>query len=80
MVALAATAGATVQAYCFGIFNSHIVRKLRRRCFDQLLRMEPGYYDDERHSPGELTEFLATKVHLVEGTFTLGRRAVLHMA
>jgi ATP-binding cassette, subfamily B (MDR/TAP), member 1 len=51
----------------FATAGEGLTRQLRKDTLQQLLRQEMGYFDQDENSVGELTEFLAQKVSLVQG-------------
>ena len=51
---------------CLGIVGEHLTKNLRMALLDKLLHLEVGYFDHEENSMGALTEFLASKVTLVQ--------------
>ncbi|KAL1522400.1 hypothetical protein AB1Y20_017390 [Prymnesium parvum] len=50
-----------------GRTGEHLTKRLRYELMSILLRQEIGYFDDERNSVGELSEFLGEKVTFVQG-------------
>ena len=60
------SASTPVIAALVGRINAHLIRKLRAVCLRKLLKQEIGFFDDEANSAGDLAEFLASKVTLVQ--------------
>ena len=50
----------------FGLAGEHLTHNLRLSAMTKLMHHEVGYFDDERNSIGELTEFLGEKLGLVQ--------------
>ncbi|KAL3678872.1 hypothetical protein R1sor_021828 [Riccia sorocarpa] len=44
-----------VQRFCFAKAGSALVRRVRRRTFNQVLRQEIGWFDDDRHNSGTIS-------------------------
>ena len=51
----------------FVVASEGLTRRLRVLAMERLLRQEMGYFDEEANSAGALSEFLETKVSLVQG-------------
>ena len=51
--------------YLFGSIAEHLTRNLRAASMRTWVTMEPGFFDEEANSAGELTQFLSEKVTLV---------------
>ena len=61
------TCGAyTLDSTCFGISASRLTMQMRRHAFTSFMKQDIGFFDAESNTAGELVEFLAEKVAMVE--------------
>ena len=59
--------GKTMENFCFGTVNAHLTKRLRKMALRHLIKQEIAYFDEDHNSAGELTEFLSSKITLVQG-------------
>ncbi|XP_055338409.1 ATP-dependent translocase ABCB1-like [Paramacrobiotus metropolitanus] len=59
--------GHLLQAGMFGTSGDKMTRRLRIRTFENVLRQDMAYFDEERHTTGKLTTRLATDAPMVKG-------------
>jgi len=65
-IGLAVHVFGTLEIACFGIAGEHLTCNLRSTTMRTLLRQEIGFFDEESHTVGALTEFLSEKVTYVQ--------------
>jgi ATP-binding cassette subfamily B (MDR/TAP) protein 1 len=65
------------QSSMFGMAGERLTMRLRRNCFQAIIRNDIGWFDDPKHSTGILTSRLASDTELIQGL--LGTRLGLNV-